>query len=46
MTPARRWREAVGNEAAPPLLVYGGDLSFERADHDVLGWRDLGRAAR
>lgn len=44
MAPARRWRQAVGDEAAPPLLVYGGDLGFERDDHGVLGWRDLGRA--
>jgi hypothetical protein len=43
LAPARRWRQAVGAEAAPPLLVYGGDSSLERADHAVLSWRDLGR---
>jgi hypothetical protein len=45
MAPARRWREAAGNDAAPPLLVYGGDTSFERSDHAVMSWRDLGRVA-
>jgi predicted AAA+ superfamily ATPase len=45
MTPARRWREAAGTHAAPPVLVYGGDTSFERSDHTVLSWRDLGQAA-
>ncbi len=45
MEPARRWRRAAGEGAAAPLLLYGGDASFERADHQVLSWRDLGRAA-
>ena len=39
--PVRRWRQAVGAEAADPLLVYGGDDSHQRADHAVLSWRDL-----
>ena len=39
--PVRRWRQAVGPEAADPLLVYGGDDSHQRADHAVLSWRDL-----
>ena len=42
---ARRWRSAVGPEAAPTVLLYGGDSSHERADHRVLSWRDLGRRA-
>ncbi|MEO7854835.1 MAG: ATP-binding protein [Rubrivivax sp.] len=45
MAQARRWREAAGIDAAPTVLVYGGDDSHERADHRVLGWRDLGRGA-
>ena len=42
---ARRFRRVAGADAAPPVLLYGGDTSFERADHRVLGWRDLGAAA-
>lgn len=41
--PARRWRSVVGAEAADPVLLYGGDASFVRADHRVLSWRHLGR---
>jgi predicted AAA+ superfamily ATPase len=43
--PVRRWCQAVGAEAAAPLLVYGGDASHARADHQVLSWQDLGLAA-
>jgi len=41
----RRWRQAAGGVAAPPVLLYGGDQSHERDDHSVLSWRDLGLAA-
>ncbi len=43
IAPARRWRQAAGADAAPPVLVYGGDTSYARADHSVLSWRDLGQ---
>ena len=43
--PARRWCQAVGAEAAAPVLVYGGDSSHARVDHQVLSWQDLGLAA-
>ena len=43
--PARRWCQAVGPEAAPPVLVYGGASSHARSDHQVLSWQDLGLAA-
>ena len=39
--PVRRWRQAVGVEAADPLWVCGCDDSHQRADHAVLGWCDL-----
>lgn len=42
MAPARRWCQAVGAEAAEPVLVYGGNSSHARADHRVLSWQDLG----
>ena len=42
--PARRWCQAVGREAAAPVLVFGGDSSHQRSDHQVLSWRDLGMA--
>jgi len=45
LSPLRRWRQLVGTEAAAPVLLYGGDHSHERADHQVLSWRDLGRSA-
>lgn len=41
----RRWQALVGSEAAPPVLLYGGEGSHERADHHLLAWRDLGLAA-
>lgn len=41
----RRWRQAAGGFAAPPVLLYGGGQSHERADHSVLSWRDLGLQA-
>ncbi len=43
--PLRRWAQSVGDEAAPPVVVYGGPHSVERADHSLLSWRDLGVAA-
>ncbi|MDP3083572.1 MAG: DUF4143 domain-containing protein, partial [Rubrivivax sp.] len=46
LAPARRWRQAAGAQAAPPVLVYGGDASHEREDHRVLSWRELGMPAR
>jgi predicted AAA+ superfamily ATPase len=44
LEPARRWRRAAGPEAAPPVLLYGGDASFEQEDHHVMSWRELGLA--
>lgn len=44
MNAARRWCQAVGLEAAAPVLVYGGSSSHTRADHQVLSWQDLGMA--
>lgn len=45
LEPARRFRRVAGADAAPPVLLYGGESSFERADHNVQGWRDLGASA-
>ena len=45
LRPARQWRQLAGPDAASPLLVYGGDTSHARADHQVLSWRDLGFSA-
>ncbi|MBA4177913.1 MAG: AAA family ATPase [Leptothrix sp. (in: Bacteria)] len=42
LEPARRFCRVVGADAAAPVLMYGGEDSFERADHHVQGWRDLG----
>lgn len=43
--PVRRWCQAAGPDAAQPLLVYGGDHSHLRPDHQVLSWHDLGFSA-
>ena len=42
LDPARRWRALVGDAAADPLLVYGGDDGHRGADYTVLSWRRLG----
>lgn len=42
LEPARRWRALVGDAAADPLLVYGGDDGHHGPDYQVLGWRSLG----
>ena len=39
---ARRWRALVGDAAADPVLVYGGEEGHHGADYEVLGWRELG----
>jgi uncharacterized protein len=43
LEPARKWRALVGDAAADPTLVYGGDQGHRGADHEVLSWRSLGR---
>lgn len=45
LSAVRRWRQAAGAVAAPPVLLYGGDSSHDQADHSVLSWRDLGLPA-
>ena len=45
LTPARRWRQAAGALAADPILVYGGEQSHARDDHQVLSWRQVGLPA-
>jgi predicted AAA+ superfamily ATPase len=41
---SRRWQALAGAEAAPPVLVYGGDESFEFKGQAVVSWQDLGRS--
>lgn len=41
---ARRWAELTGADALPPIVVYGGTVSFEREGCRVVGWRDLAHA--
>ncbi len=40
--PARRWKAMVGDDAAQPIVLYGGAESFELADARVVSWRDIG----
>jgi predicted AAA+ superfamily ATPase len=42
----RRWRALVGEEAADPVLVYGGDAEHRGADYEVMSWRSVGLAKR
>ena len=44
LDPARRWGTLVGDAAADPLLVFGGDEGHRGADYEVLSWRSLGVA--
>ena len=43
LEPARRWRTLVGDAAADPLLVYGGEEGHTGGDYQVLSWRNVGR---
>ena len=43
---ARRWRALAGNDAADPVLVYGGDEGYRGADHEVMSWRSVGQVER
>ena len=38
----RRWRALLGDAAADPVLVYGGEEGHRGADYEVLGWRAVG----
>ena len=44
-TAARRWQALAGELALPPIIVYGGDASFEREGCRVISWRQLAHAA-
>ncbi len=41
-TAAQTFRRFAGPEALPPLIVYGGEGTFEREGCRVMGWRELG----
>jgi predicted AAA+ superfamily ATPase len=36
-----KWQKFAQDEACPPLLVYGGDGSYERQGCKVRGWREM-----
>jgi predicted AAA+ superfamily ATPase len=40
----RKWQGLAKTESLQPAIVYGGDLSFEREDLKVWGWRDVARS--
>lgn len=42
---ARRWRTLAGPHAAPPVLVYGGEQTFEFQGQPVVAWHQVGRPA-
>jgi predicted AAA+ superfamily ATPase len=37
----RKWQGLAKTESLQPAIVYGGDLSFEREDLKVWGWKDV-----
>lgn len=41
----QRWAALAGDDALPPIIVYGGDVSFEHQGCRVVGWRDLAHAS-
>jgi uncharacterized protein len=41
---AHRWAELAGAHSLPPIVVYGGDKSFDISGCRVVSWRDLGAA--
>ena len=40
----QRWAALAGADALPPIIVYGGDVSFEQGGCRVVSWRDLAHA--
>lgn len=38
---ARKWRTFAGDEALPPIIVYGGKGGYDREVCRVVGWREL-----
>jgi hypothetical protein len=41
----RKWQSLAKTESLQPTIVYGGDLSFEREDLKVWGWKDVVQSA-
>jgi len=41
----RKWQGLAKTESLQPAIVYGGDLSFEREDLKVWGWKDVAQSA-
>jgi predicted AAA+ superfamily ATPase len=37
----RKWQALAKTESLQPAIVYGGDLSFDREDLKVWGWKDV-----
>jgi hypothetical protein len=37
----RKWQALAKTESLQPAIVYGGDLSFEREDLKLWGWKDV-----
>jgi predicted AAA+ superfamily ATPase len=40
----RKWLALAKTESLQPAIVYGGDLSFEREDLKVWGWKDVAQS--
>ena len=40
----RKWQNLAKTESLRPAIVYGGDLSFEREDLKVWGWKDVAQS--
>jgi len=44
LDPSQRWQRLVGDEAEPPMVLYGGDEDFLFKGRRVISWRRLGLA--
>jgi hypothetical protein len=40
----RKWQALAKTESLQPAIVYGGDLSFEREDLKIWGWKDVAQS--
>lgn len=38
---AQKWRALAGDQALPPILIFGGEEAYEREACRVVGWRRL-----
>ncbi len=40
-----KWRTLAGDMATAPVLIYGGDESYDHKGSKVIGWKEIGKKA-